>query len=104
MIITSEEANEISNIANSFELNFKIQSYSGRAMYGKYCFAVVTDKPNIVSAILFMALTSQFDRDVGFQEKSDIMYALLDSRQDSMGFEYVVYFPNIYLEETDEDE
>jgi len=102
MIISNEDRENIMSLADSLNIQFEIRRYSGRGMYGKECFGVVTNKPGIVATTIFMALTDKFDEEVGHQEKVDLLFELSKISQDSMGLHTIVYFPDISLEDEDD--
>jgi hypothetical protein len=72
-------------------------SYSGRCMYGKKCLGVTVK--DIMK--VFAALIESSDED----NKSEIAHCVERARRDSMGYDTVVYFPNItYDDSADENE
>ena len=73
----------------------KVRSYSGRAMYGKYCLAVTTDDLGDLLATIAADPKSR-----------DFVHDLRGVREDSMGRGVVYYFPNIPMAEwsSDDDE
>ncbi len=67
-------------------------AYSGRAMYGRKCLAV--DCRNPIEGALSLA-RGIADQSEDIDEARDLLDALDDATFDSMGRDYVVYFPNI---------
>lgn len=74
--------------------------YSGSCMYGEKCLGVTVN--NIMK--VFAALIEGSDED----NKSEIAHRVERARWDSMGYDIVVYFPNITYDnsadETEDDE
>lgn len=62
-------------------------NYSGRGMYGKTCYGIVTDN-------IFYVVTTLCDmiRDEGYESATGIIGEV---RTDSMGLDKIVYFPSI---------
>jgi hypothetical protein len=82
---------------------YKVGEYSGRSMYGRKCLAVYTTNDSIHSFELGVrvgrvaALSNSF---------CDLEDAMLDTKEDSFGFNSVVYWPRVpYIsyDESDED-
>ena len=65
--------------------------YSGRGMFGKSCVGFVSSTPltDLVQLVEFII-------NEGYESAS---YYLGEVGQDSMGFDTIVYFPNISMEE-----
>lgn len=65
-------------------------SYSGRSMYGRECFGIVSAERDIViGAALAKALA---ETDV------DVLELVAVARTDNMGYDTIVYFPGYSLE------
>lgn len=110
----------MTSIANYGDLNVGIRTYSGRAMYGKKCLAITgdaTDCQKFISEAINHRIQEMWDKVVDLNDDSDEAEwaeandekdALMDfvtnigrARQDSMGLDVVIYWPNI--ECTDDD-
>ena len=71
------------------DAEFEIRSYSGRFMFGKTCLAVVYNPGNISPLMIGFMVAGKLDDPT----------QLSDSREDDMGLERVVYWPNVpYVE------
>lgn len=93
--------------------------YSGRGMYGRTCFGIITSNPaNLMSHVLqvmqeFVAyedipeITKEYD-DSEFEQLSAAVEAICDifenARYDSLGLQAIVYFPEFDLPELEEPE
>ena len=73
--------------------DFNYRKYSGRAMYGKECIAIDSDSSNTYSITLQLIQSCEDMEEV--YEMCDI---LQDTRIDSMGVYYVVYFPKVKVD------
>ena len=62
-------------------------NYSGRGMYGRTCYGIVTD--NIFYVVITLC---DMIRDEGYESAADIIGEV---RTDSMGLDKIVYFPSI---------
>jgi hypothetical protein len=80
-------------------IGFEPLSYSGRGMFGKSCVGVVV--PSTSSALFKIGYELGKMKDSeDFEELKDGFESL---RTDTMGLEYIVYFPDIeWLEHDDE--
>ena len=85
------------------DLGYETRSYSGRGMYGRECLGVTVDDP------VFFAL--EIGQEMGSNEEYNNFGRNLPCVSwDSMGRDYIVYFPNVYCpnvpynEENDEEE
>lgn len=82
MAITSERLIEL--IENA---GYEARSYSGRAMYGEQCVALVTDDPEVyVGAQIVLSADDE-------SEQQKAAQAMRGARTDSMGLSTVIYFP-----------
>lgn len=72
--------------------NFEVRSYSGRAMYGKDCVGI--DVRQGVSQFQVGVAVAQMAMTLGYEDLAD---DLADERvvSDSMGYDTIVYFPNV---------
>lgn len=89
------------------ELGLDIQSYSGRAMYGKKCLAVYGDAGSAQSTLLAVInylIDSVADESMERAEASEVAEELLGYRQDSMGLGVVYYWPGVEYKEKEEEE
>lgn len=72
-------------------------AYSGRGMYGRTCFGIVTDDP--ISAVIQLTRTLMETCDIDPDETVDLLDALAEGAcQDSMGLQAIVYWPHITVE------
>lgn len=91
------------------EEEYKVRSYSGRAMYGKRCLGVVGQIDSFkfgMQVALFMAHTKIDDMEF-MPEQCHIMVddlPMTHSRMDNMGLDMVLYFPYIEVIEEQENE
>ncbi len=77
------------------------QSYSGRAMYGERCVALIIESINDL-AVLGAKLMIDADDD---DERERIVEVLRDTRTDTMGkSEIIVYWPKLTWRGDDDDE
>lgn len=101
--------NQLRKLLENTELY--IRSYSGRFMYGKNCVGITTDNPvdcvlDIVSEYIALSDDDRqvyLDGDTSFS-LGDLIDALKDNRQDSMGRSQIIYWPNIDWEAESEPE
>jgi len=77
----------------------ELRPYSGRGMYGQSCLGIV---PNTDTARYFMYLAQILITD-GQEEILDLLIGS-PSREDSLGRDTIVYFPNLLVDSEDEDE
>lgn len=75
-------------------LGLRPRSYSGRGMYGETCLGVTVNNPVNVA----FELGRLFDDEFGPDKPSPRV------AWDSMGRDYILYFPSVPFEGTDEDE
>jgi hypothetical protein len=69
-----------------------IRSYSGRGMNGRECLGVVVpDINSFLKVVLVATLDEDFDKSLG----QDIIDAIDNMKEDSMGRDTIVYFPDI---------
>lgn len=71
------------------------RSYSGRAMYGKRCPAIVTGNFSDLIEVIFEAVDWLKDD----YEEGDIRALLSNVKQDSLGYDTVYYWPSITITE-----
>lgn len=78
------------------DLGYETRSYSGRGMYGRECLGVTVEEPVSFALELGEAIGADDERSFG---------RLPAVRWDSMGRDYIVYFPNVpYDGENDESD
>lgn len=86
---------------------FRLQSYSGRAMFGRDCLGVVVQSDDLGAlwaTIMQQAVAASQEDDFGDQEYQ-LIRAVRGHRQDNMGYDMIVYFPSVeYVEEYDDEE
>ncbi len=84
------------------DAGFDCRSYSGRGMYGKNCLGVVIGEFNQFLSGIFDSVARSEDP----QATADILSnAFRSMRQDSMGYDIIVYFPyEEYSEEFEDSE
>jgi hypothetical protein len=91
--------------ASELNIKFVPWTYSGRGMFGKECFGVVTDRPEAISMILFATFVQiETDRDIDWNGHWGILQLLKRSRIDSMGLESIVYYENVQIDDEDEED
>jgi hypothetical protein len=75
------------------DAGFQVQSYSGRGMYGKKCMAVTADHP----ATAMIEIIAAANESPGFDctAMRELLGAMRDVRQDSLGLQSVLYWPSI---------
>lgn len=67
-------------------------NYSGRSMFGRECFGIVSAERDIViGAVLTMVLA---EVDTGI----DVLELVARARTDNMGYDTIIYFPGYSLE------
>jgi hypothetical protein len=72
-------------------------AYSGRGMYGRTCFGLVTDEP--IPAMIRLTRTLMETCDGDPDETLDLLDALAEGAcQDSMGVQSIIYWPHIRAE------
>jgi hypothetical protein len=72
-------------------------AYSGRGMYGRTCFGIVTDEP--IPAMIRLTRTLMETCDIEPEETLDLLDALAEGAcQDSMGLQSIIYWPHIRVE------
>jgi len=77
----------------------ELRPYSGRGMFGDSCLGIV---PNTDTARFFMFLAQVLIGD-GQEEILDLLIGS-PSREDSLGKNTIVYFPNLLVDDEDADE
>lgn len=89
------------------EEEYKVRSYSGRAMYGRRCLGVIGQIDSFkfgMQVALFMAQT-KIDEE---ESSENCVYVdnlpMTHSRMDNMGLDMVLYFPHIAVTEEQENE
>ena len=89
----------IQKLCENTDLN--VRSYSGRAMYGRQCLAITCDGAGqFISTLLHSAADEGLDTE-DLREIADVCATL---REDSMGLDRIIYFPNIeFCDGDDED-
>ena len=91
-----------------YELDVR-DDYSGRFMYGATCFAIDVDRVstavydfiNILQEMLEIEVDEELIEEV--KEFLDYDWSSADIRTDNMGLGYVVYFPDITVDEEEEN-
>ena len=79
-------AQSVYNVCKALGLH--VRSYSGRAMYGKECLGFTTSSPLSDIADLSAKIVAW-----GELEESDRGILFEDVQQDSMGRDFILYFP-----------
>ena len=83
-------------------IGFETRSYCGRAMYGKKCLAVVTSQfAGELFAGILCGISESDDPMISMEEIHDAVEGM---KSDSMGHDYVYYFPDVKYIDEDEDE
>jgi hypothetical protein len=91
------------------ENNYRTRPYSGRGMYGKVCLGVGV-KPNqlgdMIADVMTELFQADYENDLPFMHGGgeSICDAFRTMQQDSMGKNYIVYFPDTPFEESEQDE
>lgn len=82
--------------------DIEIRSYSGRGMFGRHCLAAVARSDTDVLRSLFRGLSKNPTSEACVRISED----LEDMKVDSLGHDFVVYWPNIPFgsSPTEEDE
>lgn len=82
--------------------NFMVRSYSGRGMYGRECLGIDCKDPLECFSQLVTLLCFEYEE---ASEVQDILECLGKPRWDSMGLDYILYFPRMeWVEESEEEE
>lgn len=97
MKLTAEQFEILTDAINA--TGVEAQPYSGRGMYGQSCLGIV---PNTDTARYFMHLAQVLIGD-GQEETLDLLMGS-PSREDSLGKNTIVYFPNLLVEDDEEYE
>ena len=83
------------------ESEYKIRSYSGRAMYGRTCVGIEFSRYESAGTVVFKICQGLVD--IG--ETLDDYYEVFEgTREDSMGLDSIVYFPRLKWEESEDIE
>ena len=83
-------------IAHNADL--KVQSYSGRAMYGAQCIGIEHKNPILVTAII----VAQAEDD---EEAEALVSVFRHARTDQMGLDMIIYFPGLkWPDNVDDDD
>jgi len=77
------------------------RSYSGRGMYGSTCLAVTGEDAGKVLGRLMGALLNVGEK-LSAMERQELARALRSVKWDSLGFDTIVYFPNLRFTREDE--
>lgn len=94
------EINEIEVEELGYILETEARSYSGRAMYGKECFAIVTDDSAWQIAVRAARYLGEEQDDM--EDTSALEYILdHEPRTDSMGLGTVYYWPGLEVVQGD---
>jgi len=90
--ITYEELEEV---INDSQADVRVQTYSGRGMYGKECLGFTTNDP--------IGATAEIVGNIAEEDLRDrVVVAFQNTRQDSMGHETIIYFPGVKPELTED--
>ena len=83
----------LAQLKNAIEnSDYEARSYSGRGMYGRNCLGITCENPlSCILDILFNADSNTVEDVIELLRK--------DCRQDNMGLDMIVYFPNIKWDE-----
>lgn len=85
------------------EAGYECQSYSGRAMYGKRCLAVVLDAGKLGRLVQSMMETCLNCEPDDADAMNDAIKDVRDMRWDNMGFDMVYYWPDVPYTDEDDD-
>lgn len=88
------EINEIEVEELGYVLDAEARSYSGRYMYGKDCFAIVTEDSAWSIAVRAAMYLAEYEDDM---ESTEALGYIVnhEPRQDSMGLGVVYYWPGL---------
>jgi len=82
---------QIEKFKSTVEEIYEIRAYSGRGMYGKECLGFVTE--NSLQAVAEICSASWFNDGDEFEFMLPDIFA--NARTDNMGYDTIIYFPNI---------
>lgn len=101
--MNKQELKELGSDISSVMECFK---YSGRYMYGQQCLGIRCENPvTVVLDILKELISDNVSEDVDqlLLYLDDVLEELKEAQFDSLGMDYVVYFPNIPWDESFEE-
>lgn len=97
MKLTEDQCALLEEFANQESLTIR-EDYSGRGMMGSTCFGFVSEG----LPYSFLIRLGQF---LAENEELNLIQSLTDScRSDSMGYDFITYFPRVQWMEQEEDE
>jgi hypothetical protein len=77
-----------------FDVGFR-NNYSGRGMYGRKCVGITGSEQECQQVIAAVIKEAHSRADQDDLEFDDVVDAVLDFSKDSMGFDMILYWPNI---------
>jgi len=94
-----DNINLIQFLANKAE--YECRPYCGSSMYGRSCLGVVCENPldvplNLIEA--FCEFESSESNVIDLGKLNHLMDILRNSNQDSLGMDYIVYWPQLIIE------
>lgn len=94
---------EVVELVKSFdnEDDFVVRSYSGRSMYGRKCLGIDCRDPLECMGQLVCLLCDQFEET---SEVREVLEWLGAASFDSMGLDYILYFPGLTWSKDSEEE
>lgn len=97
---------ELRRMNDNGETPIRVQSYSGRAMYGRKCVGLVGDyMGDILGGLTRAARFVSESEDFTASEVLDVLYETLHHiSMDNMGLGMVIYAPNMSADLLDNDE
>lgn len=96
MKLTQEQQDMITEFAEDKDYSIR-ENYSGRCMYGSKCFGLVGKDPVAIGMELASHLAHNDETQLADRLARDV-------RQDSMGLDSIIYFPNVEWNEGDAEE
>lgn len=91
---------EFKELVELFEAcEYKVRSYSGRGMNGKYCLAVESGDNNIILDVINELCIFDGSEADQLEKIQEVCEMLRDCKTDSMGMGGITYWPNIDWED-----
>lgn len=78
-------------------------NYSGRGMYGRTCFGVVVPRSTSSFDVAMSIIADMINTDQNQSDINEIMEALSEAREDSLGLDTILYFPNLQIDRIQSD-
>lgn len=87
------------------QAGYSVRSYSGRGMYGQQCLGIDTEHTDVMAVSLDLVAEYLNSCNIGtgsISKAQDLCELLKGYRSDSMGKGYIIYWPGITWEESEE--